>query len=228
MSTIYKSTVLAILQRVSDFRGESTTNTDAQRIRFLTLHEQDVAMRRNWRIFLRRLATVSGDGGADYTIGDATYPMRLHGLTEVFVGGTTEDKRYEVIDYHQFIVQYNRNNAARIAYEYYDAANDAFKIHINPSVDTGTTIYYSYYWCPPTRTSSSDAIVCPDMEILVNLTVADVAENADEKEEADSYRNKAEILYSDAAGREDSPAQNQLHVMGSIDNAIRPRGYGTY
>lgn len=228
MATIYKDTVVNILQRVSDLRGESTTNTDAIRIRSLSRHERNVSDRRRWNIFLRRLATTTGDGGNDYTIGDTTYLMKEHGLFEVFVGGTTEDKRYSILSYDKYLNAYNNNNSDRIAYEYYDPVNDLFKVHINPAVDTGTTIYYSYFWTPATRTLTTEYVYCPNTEILVNLVLGDVAENADEKEDADAYRNKAEILFQDASGREDDTALGQLRQMGAIENSTRNMGLGTY
>lgn len=228
MSTLYKSTVSAVLQIVSDLRGESSTNTDASRIRSVSRAEQDLAKRKPWKLFLLPDQTQTANGtDTSFTIGSATYPMREKGLSEVFVGGTTEDKRYEIVDFFRYKVLYNQNNSARICYEWYDVANDLFKVRINPTPANGDVITYSYFWVPPTRTATSDAVISPNLDILARLALAYTYEGEDE----DKYQDElmiAEKLIDEEFGKSNSPAVNQLQKFDSITNAIRPRGIGSY
>jgi hypothetical protein len=228
MATQTATTVLTILQMISDARGETSTNTDAARIRAVSRAERDFAKRRFWRIHLLKDQTTTGDGSnSNFTIGSSSYPMRAKGLTEVFVGGTTEDKRYQVVDFSQFKLLYNGNNAAQIAYEWYDATNDLWKMKINPTPGNGDTITYSYFWEPPTRTSTSDTVVCYNMDILFRLALAYIYEGEDE----DKYKEQlalAESLIDETTGMENSPAQGQLYVMGAIENISKNRGIGSY
>lgn len=228
MATLYKSTVADVLQIVSDLRGESSTNTDASRIRSVSRAEQDFAKRKYWRLFLLPDQTQSGDGSAStFTVGSATYPMREKGLAEVFVGGTTEDKRCTVVDFFKYKAMYNGNASARLVYEYYDVANDLWKMKVNPVPANGDTITYSYFWVPPTRTATSDAVVCPNFDILARLALAYTYEGEDE----DKYQDElliVEQLIEEEYGKSNSPAQNQLYAMESIVNSVRPRGIGSY
>lgn len=229
MATITGETVSNILQMVSDLRGESSTNTDAVRIRFVSLAERDYALRMFWRTHLLRDQTQSGDGTtSSFTIGSSTYPMRLKGLSEVFVGGTTEDKRYEVLDFFKYKNVYNNNNAARIAHEWYDAANDLWKMKINPTPANGDVITYSYFWEPPKRTSTSDVVVCPKIRIIVLLTLAYIYDTEDEIQKSQLERQEAEQLLEELEGIEEAPAVNQLYAMGPIESATRSRGIGSY
>lgn len=213
---------------VSDLRGESSTNTDAKRIRFLSNAERDVAKRKLFQYFLLPNQTATGDGNNDYAIGSSTYPMRFKGLSEVFVGGTTEDKRYAIVDYHRFKNEFNKNNAARLCYEWYDAANDLWKVHISPAPETGVTIYYSYYWEPPKRTSSSDEVICPDMRILALYVLADLLDSEDDTNEAANKRGEAEQLVSEIIGKQNSPAVNQTYSFSSIYNSVKNQPLGSY
>ncbi|MGE9191044.1 hypothetical protein, partial [Escherichia coli] len=79
-----------------------------------------------------------------------------------------------ILDYQTFWMEYNKNNSSKIVYEWYDAANDLWKMHINPAPDTGTTIYYSYYWTPPARTLTTDDVICPNPEIIAYLALAQI------------------------------------------------------
>ena len=63
MSTNTKTTVLDILQQISDLRGESTTDTGANRIRFVSRAERDFARRSFRRIFLLKDQAVVGSAG---------------------------------------------------------------------------------------------------------------------------------------------------------------------
>ena len=222
-----KSTVSDVLTIISDLRGESSVNTDASRIRAVSRANKDFAKRRFWK-FYRREDTDTGDGGNDYTVGDATNPARFKGLSEVFVNGTTEDRRHEIVDLNKYKSIYNSNNSYRMAYEYYDEANDIIKMYINPAPATGATINYTYYWTPPTLTSTTDAVICPNNRIIALLALADLLEGEEEINKARAYKEEAEQLIGEIEGIDSSPAVNQIYTMGSIENSVRDRGIGSY
>lgn len=226
MATLAKDTIDNILQEVADLRGELSNNTNALRVRAASRADRDFAQRRLWRFYLLPLQEIAGDGSSDYTIGSSTYPMRYKGLTEVFVGGTTEDKRYQVRDYLEYLNDVNNNPSANVCYEWYDAVNDAWKLHINN--EPTDTIYYSYFWIPPKKTSSSDAIVCPNMDIIIRLTLAAIYESEDETQKALLAKKEAEALIGELTGIENTPAKGQLYQMSSIENSITSRGIGSY
>lgn len=228
MATQTEHTVSEIAQIVSDLRGESTVNTGSSRIRAISRAEQDFARRRLWKSHLLANVTTTGDGTNDYAAGSTTYPMRNKGLTEVFVGGTTEDKRYQVIDYVRFKAEFNKNNSSRVAYEWYDTANDLWKMHISPAPETGVTIYYTYFWTPPTRTLTTDEVICGNPEIIAYLASAQIYEGEDEDQKAILARQQAERLIDEQIGDDNMPAVNQTYAMGAIENSGRPQGFGTY
>jgi len=223
-------TISSILEIVSDLRGESTTNTDASRVRAVSRAERDFARRMFFRVHLKRLVTGgTGDGSTqDFEIGSTTYPMRPKGLTEVFVGGTTEDKRYQVIDYHRYINEYNKNNSERIAYEWFDVTSDKWKVHINPAPASGDIVYYSHFFEPAAKISDSDSVYCSNPMILAKLALVDIYYAEDEDDKAEATANEAEQLISEVMGIENSPAINQTYSVGSIENSIRPHGIGSY
>lgn len=223
-----KNTVTTILQLVSDLRGETSTNTDAVRIRAVSRAEQDYAGRRFFLEHLLRLSETTGDGTNNYPIGTATFPMRKKGLSELFVGGTTEAHRYQVVSYFQFQSLFNQNNSARIAYEWFDQTNDLWKVHINPAPETGEEIYYSYFFMPPTRTTTSDYVYCSNPMILVRLALAFIFEGEDEVQKGLLENRKAEQLIDEQIGTDNAPAYGQLLQMDSIENTPRNRGIGTY
>jgi len=234
MGTNTKTTVLDILQQISDLRGESSTNTDANRIRFVSRAERDFARRFLWRIFLLPNQTTVGTAVNDYTIGSATYPFRVKGLMEVFVDTTgdsdvtQESCRYQIVDYATYKNLYNRNNAERLVYEWYDVANDLWKMHINPAPEATETITYSFFWEPPTRTLTTDAVVCPNPKILALLAAADLYDSEDELQKAQLYKNEAEQLISELQSLEVMPAVNQLYSMGAIESSVSEHGLGNY
>lgn len=222
-------TVEEVLQEVSDLKGETETNTDANRIRFVSKAENNFATRKFWLIHLRRNVETTGDGSSvDFEIGSTTYPMRKNGLAELFVGGLTEDKRYQVVDFLKYQNLVNRDQSAKLAYEWYDQANDKWKVHLSQVVDNGTTIYYSYFYLPPKRTATSDTVICYDMDYIVNMTAAYVYQSEEDPEMASSYKNTAEQTMSDMEGLEVSPAHNQLKTMGAYQSQINDRGVGSY
>jgi len=229
MATLQSDTVQNVLQIVSDLRGETSTNTDAVRIRAVSRAERDFALRHFFRTHLLIDQTTTGDGSnSNFTIGSTAYPMRFKGLAELYVGGTTSDKRYDLVDAPTFRTRYNANNADLIAYEWYDAANDAWKVKINPTPENGVTITYSYYWEPPKRTATSDVVVCPNMDILARLAMAYIYEGEDEPQKAQDNFALAEQLIDEVLGQETSPAIGTRIAMDAIENDGKPRGLGTY
>lgn len=226
MATLQQDTVQNVLQIVSDLRGESSTNTDAVRIRAVSRAERDFAKRKLWSFFRMNDQTIAGSGVNSYTIGSTNYPMRSKGLAAVYVGGTTEDKRYQLVDQNQYKFLFNQNNSARIAYEWYDVANDAFKVYINPAPSASDTIYYDYYWQPPKRTSVSDVLICPNMDILVRLALAYLYEGEDEDKYAEELQ-LAEQIINEYEGNDETPNQNMLVTFGLPSNRFS-KGFGSY
>lgn len=219
--------VSSVLQIISDLRGETTTNTDAVRIRAVSRANRDFALRKFWKFYLMPNQTMVGDGTNDYTIGSATYPMRYKGLIEVFVdsGATTQEAyRHAILDFNVYKVNYNADNADKIVYEWYDKANDVWKMHINPAPAATDTITYSYYWEPPTLTATTDYCVCPNPKIIALMASADLHESEDERDIAKEEKNEAEQLITEVFGQDNTPAQNQLYGMGAIEN----KGLGNY
>lgn len=169
---------------------------------------------------------MSGTGVNDYTIGSSIYQYRPKGLSELFVGGTTEDKRHSIVDFQTFKNLYSRNNSEKLVYEWYDAANDLWKVHINPA--PSDTIYYSYFWIPAKKTSSSDSVVTMSIEALARFSLAEIYDTEDEFEKAAEQRNIAEQIVSDEIAWENTPAVGQLYSMGSLTNSVKTRGIGSY
>lgn len=231
MATIVKDTVSNVLQIISDLRGETSTNTDASRIRTLSRMERELAKRKLFKLFQLKDQTQAGDGTNDYTIGDATYLYRSKGLSELFVstdGATDESKRYQIVDFQKFKNLYNLNNSEKMVYEWYDAANDLWKIHVNPAPEATETITYSYFWMPAKRTSTSDSVVCVNIEALARFTLAEIYDTEDEFDKATDQRNIAEQIISDEIGWENSPHIGQTYAMEAAENQIRGRGIGNY
>lgn len=226
MSTLAKYLVSDILQIISDLRGESSVNTDSDRIRAISRAEQDLAKRQFFRIHLVKDQSIgTGDGSTStFTIGTTTYPMRNKGLMEVFVGGTTEDKRREVVDFAQYKELYNSNGSANIAYEYYDQANDAWKVKINPVPANNDAITGSWYYIPPTRTATSDGVVTSDPYIIAYLALGDIYHGEDELQSEQLARQEAENRIAEMIGNENSPAINQTYQMQPGTR----KGIGTY
>lgn len=226
MATLSKYLVSDILQIISDLRGESAVNTDTDRIRAVSRAEQDLARRMFFRIHLIKDQSIgTGDGSTStFTIGTSTYPMRSKGLMEIFVGGTTEDKRREVVDFAQYKEIYNSNGNANIAYEYYDQANDLWKVKINPVPANGDAITGSWYYIPPTRTATSDGVVSNDPYIIAYLALADIYHGEDELQAEQLARQEAENRIGEMMGSENVPAVNQTYQM---QPATR-KGIGTY
>jgi len=224
MATRSAETITNILQRVSDLRGETSINTDAVRIRFVSESEAEFARRKIWLLHLLRNQTITGDATNSYTIGSVAYPMRLKGLSEVFVGGQTEDKRVQVVDYFNYQNLYNQNNSSKLAYEYYDQANDVYKVYINPVPANTDTIYYSYFYMPAKKTLVTEQVVCPNMEYIIKMTMAYIAYSEDEDDKAFNLKKEAEQILGEIEGLETMPAVNQIKSWGTVQD----RGMGGY
>lgn len=224
--------VSTILETISDLRGESTTNTDAVRIRMVSRANKDFALRKLWKFYLMPNQTLTGSGVNSYTIGGAsvaTYPMREKGLSEVFVwptatGSQDETYRYDIIDFNTYKVAYSADNSTQVVYEWYDKANDIWKMFINPAPEATDTITYSYYWHPPTLTATTDYVVCPNPKIIALMASAELHESEDERDIAKDEKNEAEQLIAELMGHDNMPAQNQLYSMGAIEG----KGIGNY
>lgn len=230
MATLSIYTISDILQIVSDLRGESSVNTDAKRIRAVSRSEQSLARRRFFRIHLVKNQTIgTGDASTtDFTIGSATYPMRMKGLAEIFVGGTTEDKRVTVVDFTQYKNGVNQNANARLAYEYLDQANNLWKVRINPVPGDGDAITGSWFYLPPTKTLTTETVVCEDPYIIAYLACADIYQGEDEKQSRQLALKDAEDRIVSLMGVEEAPAVGQLYQVAPIESTIRQRGLGTY
>lgn len=232
--TNLQPTVNDVLQIVSDLRGESSTNTDAIRIRAVSRANQDFARRMFWRFYRLDNQTVVGSGVNSYTIGSTTNPMRMKGLTEVFVATTTstdktqESDRYMLVDFNTYKNLYNLDNTTQMVYEWFDAANDLWKMYINPAPAATKTITYTYYWEPPAKTTTSDEVICPDLRILALLALAEIYDGEDERDYAIEKRNAAEQLIGECVGKENAPAINQLYTMSPIESVTSDHGIGNY
>lgn len=225
MSTLTTFTVSDILQKIADLRGEADLDTSAARIRAVSDAERDYVKRKNRRIHYIKDQTITSSGSANETIGSTTYQMRDKGLAEVFVGGTTEDKRYEVVDFNVFKSRFNENNSDRLAYEWYDQASDLWKVHISPTPTASDVITYSYYFIPAVRTATTDRVLCPNKTLIAKLALADIYDGEDEGQKAILQKQEAEQLIAEEDGVEVMPGVNQLYNFG------RPSGkrrMGTY
>ena len=234
MSTNIALTVEDILEIVSDLRGESSTNTDAVRIRAVSRANQDFARRAFWRFYRLDSATQVGDATRDYTIGDATNPYRPKGLCELFVATTGDDhttyefERHAIVDVNKYKNLFNQNNAAKLVYEWFDAANDAWKVKINPAPAATETITYSYYWDPPEKTATTDEVICPQPKILALLTLAEIYEGEDEGDLASEKKYEAEQRITECISVENAPAVNQLYTMPPTESTSYKHGIGNY
>lgn len=215
-----------ILQTISDKRGESTTNSNASRIRAVSRAEQDVAGRRFFRTHILPNQTMVGNGTTTYEIGSTTYPMRLKGLTEVYVNGTTDDKKYQIIDYNAFKNVVTNDIGSRVVYEYYDVVNDKWKMVFPVAFTASDTIYYSYYWQPPTRTTTTDHVITEAPMAVVYLALAEIAEG--EGEDSVEFLQKAENYINQLIETEESPAINQYYSIQAAENYPKNRGIGSY
>lgn len=228
MATTHSDTISGVLQIVADLRGETSVNTNANRVRAVSRAERDFARRKKWDFFHLKNQTASGTGASAYTIGTATYNYLEHGLSELFVGDIIEENRFDIVDYHRYKLLYNNNPSSKLVYEYYDAANELWKIYLNPAPSASETITYSHYWIPAKKTNATDVVHCPDMRILAHLALADIYSGEDEDDKSIDSKNMAEQLINEVLGASNSPNVNQLYSFSSIVNARGTRGLGSY
>lgn len=228
MATNIKHTVESILQIISDLRGESSTNTDASRIRAVSRANKDFSRRQYWKFYRLTDQTDTGDGTNDYTIGSSTYPMREKGLCEVFVDGTTESSRHHLVDQETAKLLYNANNSTKYVYQWLDVANDAWKMHINPAPDTGLTITYSFYFEAPAVTATTDYVICPNPKIIALMALGDIYQGEEEINKANALKSEAEQLISEIEGVDEAPHINQINTVYAIENELGNKGFGNY
>lgn len=230
MASLTAFLVSDILQIISDYRGESNVNSNANRIRAVSRAERSLARRKFFRIHLVKDQSIgTGDGTtSSFSIGSTTYPMRMKGLAEIFVGGTTEDKRITVVDFTQYKNGVNQNANARLAYEWFDQANNAWKVKINPVPSNGDAITASWFYLPPVRTATTDYVVCEDPNIIAYLAAADIYQGEDEKQSKQLALKDAEDLIGSLMGIEEAPAVGQVYQVAPIESTTRPRGIGSY
>jgi hypothetical protein len=229
--TNLQPTVNDVLQIISDLRGESSINSDAIRIRAVSRANQDFARRRFWKFYRLEDQAKVGDGTKNYEIGSTTYPMRMKGLTEIFVAKTSdtdktqESMQYSIVDFNTYKTLFNNNNSEKICYEWFDSANDLWKIHINPAPAATDTITYTYYWEPSAKSSTTDEVICPDINILARMALAQIYEGEDEQDMARNMKQEVEQMIAEYIGKDNAPAVNQLISMPS---AVTTKGFGNY
>ena len=211
MATANKFLASDILQIISDLRGESSVNSDSVRIRAIDRSVRDFSTRRFWGVYRLKDQTKVSTGDGDYEIGSATYPFRRKGLTEVFSGGTGEANRYEIIDQNDFKAAFNADNTRKLAYEWYDAANDMWKLHLSPDT-SGDTITYTFYWQGPSVTSTTSPVYTPDPDIIARRALAYLYEGEDEDAYSEMYQ-LSERMAQSWDEIEDTPNVNQTYSM---------------
>lgn len=221
MSTLYKYTVNDILQIISDLRGESSINSDAVRVRAIDRALGDFSMRRYWEIYRKNDRTVVSTGAGDYEI-DTTFPCRVNGITEVFQGGTGEGNRYAIVKQKDFKKIFNSDTTLKLCYQWFDATNDKWMLHLSPDT-TGQTITYSYYWQHPTVTTTSSPVYIPDPDIAARRALAYLYEGEDEEKYQEQYQ-LSEQMANSWDENEDQPAIGQLFSFSSNVN----KGIGSY
>jgi hypothetical protein len=223
MATLINILVSDVLELVSDLRGEASTNTSAGRIRAVSRANQTIAKKKKWD-FYRKELTVTGDAtNQDYTIGSTTYNVRPSGLSEVYVGGQTDDYKYEIVAFEDYKYLITQDSTKKMAYQWYDIANDLWKVHLS-QVPGVVTIYYTFYWLPPKRTLSSEYVMSPDMDVVARYALAYILQGEDE----DSYQNElqmAEALIAKYEADDDAVPAGQLRAV-NVSSSFS--GIGTY
>lgn len=223
MATLISYTIEEVLSKISDLRGETTTNTDANRVRAVSDAERAIALRKKFDEHLLTGQTATGTGVNAYTIGTSTYPMRKKGLDVVYVGDTLATSQYAIVERRNFTDTYNQNPGAQLAYEWYDVANNVWKMYISPAVETGVTIYYNYYFLPPVKTMTTDTVLTPNKEIIARLALAYIMEGEEEYDLADTYKNEVEQMLTELLALDNDTPNGVIRVMGSPYGGI-----GTY
>jgi len=226
---IIANTVQTYLDYISDLRGEGSTISTDDRILAISRAGNDFSRRMLFEFYLQLNQTLTGDGTTqDFQIGTTALPCRERGLDELFVGDLTEGSRYEIIDYNAYKLRYNKDNSDRICYQWYDATNDVWKMHINPIPASGKTIYYSYFFQQPDVSSTSDIVYCPDQTIIAKLALADIYHAEDELEKETQQKQEAEDLINEVIGIDNMPNKNELNSVHPIEANIKKPGLGNY
>lgn len=224
MATLLSLTVSDVLELVSDLRGENSTNTGASRIRAVSRANQTLAKKRLWK-FYRKELTVTADGVLqDFEIGSTTYNMRPGGLAEVYVGGQTESYRYDITTPEDVRYRVSQDSSTKCAYEWYDIANDKWKVHLSQIPDNLEVVYYTIYWLPAKRTLTSEAVMTPELDILAHYALAYIYQGEDE-EQYQTELQIAEAMSAKYEGDDDAIARGQQVTFGSPASI---GGIGTY
>lgn len=141
---------------------------------------------------------------------------------------TLESQKYFIVDFNVYKTLYNASNGSRMVYEWFDAANDAWKMYVNPAPTSSETITYTYYWEPPELTLTSEYVICPNIRIISLLGLAEIYDSEDEGDLAKEKRNEAEQLIVEIVGLDNSPAINQIYGVNPVESGMSDRGVGTY
>jgi hypothetical protein len=224
MATLINTVISDVLELISDLRGESTTNTNASRIRAVSRANQTIAKKRLWKFYRKELTVTANGTDQDFTIGSTTYEMRPGGLSEVYVGGITEDCKYQLIKFEDYKYLITQDASSLLAYEWYDAANDAWKVHLSQIPVTATVIYYTFYFLPPKKTTTAQYVMSPDIDIIARYALAYIYEGEDE----DKYQTElqmAEAMMAKYESDDDAIPKGQQVTFG-VSNSVG--GIGTY
>lgn len=213
-----------VLQLVSDLRGEASVNSDASRIRAVSRANQTIAKKRLWKFYRKDLTVTANGTDQDFEIGNTTYEMGPGRLSEVYVGGIANENRYELVDPSDYRYRMSINSADKIAFEWYDIANNKWKVRLSQIPDNGTVIYYTFYYLPPALTLTTNSVISPDIDIPARYALAYILQGEDE----DTYQTElqvAEAMLQKYEQDDDAIPKGQLKTFGVSDSIS---GYGTY
>jgi len=213
-----------VLQLVSDLRGEATVNTDASRIRAVSRANQTIAKKRLWKFYRKDLTVTANGTDQDFEIGSATYEMGPGRLSEVYVDGVANTNKYELVDPNEYRSLVSVDSTVKIAYEWYDVANNKWKVRLSQTPDNGTVVYYTFYYLPPAITTTAGVVLAPDIDIPARYALAYILQGEDE----DTYQTEiqmAEAMLQKYEQDDDSLPKGQLKTFG-VSASIG--GYGTY
>lgn len=224
MATLINIVISDVLELVSDLRGESTTNTDAVRIRAVSRANQTIAKKRPWKFYRKELTVTANGTDQDFTIGSTAYEMGPGRLSEVYVGGQTESYKYQIISPEDYKYIMTQDDTSQVCYEWYDVANDAWKVHLSQIPVNATVIYYTFYFLPPKKTTTAQYVMSPDIDIIARYALAYIFQGEDE----DKYQTElqmAEAMLAKYEQDDDSPNIGQTITFGVPSSTD---GLGTY
>lgn len=226
MSSLFEFSVNDILTLVSDLKGETSVDTSTLRIRAIDRANKDFSLRRTWQLFRLPDQTTIGTGSSVYTLGSSTYPARPNGLLEVFVettgssNMTPESARKTVVPFEKFKSYYNSDSTADIVCQYFDVANNEWKMKINPSPESTETITFTHYWTPATVSQTTDKVYCYDPMIIARLANAYLYENEDE----DKYQDQLQLAENLIQKWEQIDDETPVGELLSVESSIRGIG----